>query len=558
MTRTRRSLGGAIAIAGILLSTAVAALAETCTLALKRRETKPANFDQATSMYWSVRPQYSYMQMIADENGRWQPANPGYSPPGADAFKRIVRKEPKYQSDNPFRGVVKLGSQEFAFALDVAAAKEKQAVAKQATEKGATEPAEATTGKATTGEKPSANSEKPAAKPTSVKSFSYNRLYFDFNHNGDLTDDKVVEITADSKQLSSVLLSAAMSYERFKFPRIDVTINVEGTKLDYSLYLEGYAYASSNSCNVMVSANSAVCREGDITLEGKRHHVVLLDDNSNGRFDDENKISGNIHLASGQLYAEPGDMLLIDPKAGESASDSPYDATTSDYRYPVAKMIAIDGRLYDLEISPAGDKLTLTPSTVPLGSVTNRNDAFRALIYAEGKGFLKISGTKDEAIPVPEGEWKLFSYTITRAAHAVEPAKTAAEKTAKSADKAAEAKHGSLWGVLGQVAETITGGSTRPTFVSATATEKYQAVTVRKGETVELPFGPPYKPTVTAMSYGVVNGQAEQLFLEMSLVGVGGEGCTNMLVKGSRPGRPDFTVTDPDGKVVQRGSFEYG
>ena len=165
----------------------------------------------------------------------------------------------------------------------------------------------------------------------------------------------------------------------------------------------------------MVSVSSAICREGDITLEGKRHHIVLLDYNSNGRFDDVSKISADIHMASGQLYAEPGDMLLIDPKVGQAAFDSPYDPNSSDYRYSVAEMIQIDGQWYDLKISPAGDKLTLTPSTVALGSVTNRNEAFRAMIYGEGKGVLKIRGTKGAPISVPEGQWKLFSYTITHA-----------------------------------------------------------------------------------------------------------------------------------------------
>ena len=346
-----------------------------------------------------------------------------------------------------------------------------------------------------------------------------------------------------------------MIYQRFEFPRIDLTIDVDGSKIDYSLFLQGYANGSAKNCTVMVSVSSAVCREGDITLEGKRHHVVLLDNNSNGRFDDETKIAENVRLASGQLYPEVGDMLLIDPKFAAGGLDSPYDPTGSDYRHYVGKMIAIDGKWYDMKVTPSGDNLTLTPSTVPLGNLKNRNQAFSALIYADGKGFLKIRGNKDAPIAVPEGEWKLLSYTITEPAKAVKRA-ASAEQKAKAADKTARpASNGSLLASLDQ----ILGGriTTGPSYVAATATDKYQPVTVRKGETVELPFGPPYTPNVTAMSYGVPNGQ-QQTFLEMSLVGVAGEQCTNMLVNGGRPDKPRFTITDPDGKVIQQGDFEYG
>ena len=52
--------------------------------------------------------------------------------------------------------------------------------------------------------------------------------------------------------------------------------------------------------------------------------------------------------------------------------------------------------------------------------------------------------------------------------------------------------------------------------------------------------------------------QHKQLSLDMSLVGSTGEICTNMMVNGGRPSKPEFTITDPKGKVVQQGSFEYG
>ena len=59
------------------------------------------------------------------------------------AFKKIVKKEPKYQSAHPFRGVAKLGGQQYAFALDASApkpeAKEREEVGKSKKEKAKTQ-----------------------------------------------------------------------------------------------------------------------------------------------------------------------------------------------------------------------------------------------------------------------------------------------------------------------------------------------------------------------------------------------------------------------------------
>ena len=145
MTRIRRCFVGAVAAAAVVFATAAAARAQTCTLTLKRRETNSAHAYAGPTdyMYWSVQPQHFYVQMNADRKVV-SPRVYGGDQSQAEAFKRIVKKEPKYQSEYPFRGVLKLGSQQYAFALDVAAPapapKAKKPEAKPAAAKAATEP----------------------------------------------------------------------------------------------------------------------------------------------------------------------------------------------------------------------------------------------------------------------------------------------------------------------------------------------------------------------------------------------------------------------------------
>ena len=50
----------------------------------------------------------------------------------------------------------------------------------------------------------------------------------------------------------------------------------------------------------------------------------------------------------------------------------------------------------------------------------------------------------------------------------------------------------------------------------------------------------------------------ETAALEMSLIGSSGEVCSNLTVDGGQPPKPEFTITDDKGKVVEAGSFEYG
>ncbi len=484
-------------LAAALLAAAAAVRAETWTLELKRLppQGRARIFTGSMSDYYlrATYPQ-SFSAQI-DPSGKLRG---GMSGDGgrADAFQRIVKKEPAYESDQPFRGVVKLGTEEYAFALDAVSPHPPEKEAKQA-EAAKTEP-----------EKLSPDS--PLAKlrerllkteAAAPKAVTYNRLYFDFNHNGDLTDDKVIEATSSDRQLlrTSSDDSERTTYVNFEFPQVEVTFDADGTKVEYAFTLRGYAQSSRSFGYVGVQLNAAAYREGDITLEGKKHHVVLLDFNSNGRFDNATRIRSDIRTPDGRIYPEYGDVLLLDPKLNNPGPGSPYDWASDDSHVPVANLVSIDGRYYDMKISPAGDKLTLTPSSVQTGNVTNPNDGFRAMVYGD-KGFFKISGNKDTAVPLPEGEWKLLSYTIDLTGRE-QPRPPAAEKKegAKKESSLIEALSDSLEALLSGPRASVRGP--RYTSVAAQATAAYKAVKVCGGETVVLPFGPPYMPTVTGDFY---------------------------------------------------------
>jgi hypothetical protein len=524
-----RSLVSAAVVFLAIFAAAAVAWAETCTLELKRINAE----NTADSAYRAAFPQNVFIQLGKDQA-------PIANQPPIAAFKRLVKKEPKYQTKNPICAVVTLGGQEYAFALDAVPppAKAAKKDADKAKKSGAEKPKTETGTAALAGQlfKTLAGDKTP---PLPV----FNRLYFDKNHNGDLTDDPPIDLPPQRgvQPLGTF----------FQFPRIDIVVNDAGTKLDYSFFLDGRAISSPQFSYVLVTVNPGAYRDGEITLAGKKHHIVLLDFNGNARFNDEIKLIDITMMRDGKPVTEqrpnPGDMLLIDPVANAGPQ---YDVTSSDSLNYVTKLVNIGGHFYSVKISPAGDKLTLELSTIPLGGMKNASGTFRAVLMGD-QGVIKIRGEKDTPAVVPEGTWKLLSYSIDL---------TEAEKAKQPGEKKPE-KKGSALEALGSQLNSLLGDSTsdagvRSSIVSAQIEGDYKPVKVVKGETVALPFGPPYKPVVTANYYE--DAPRKVLSLAMSLVGTAGETCSEMMVKGSRPPKPKFTITDAKGKVIEQGSFEYG
>ena len=372
-----------------------------------------------------------------------------------DTFSRIVKMEPsEYRSTRPFRGVVTLGGRQFAFVFD------------------------------TEGGSP----------------LDYGRLHFDLNGNGDLTDDRIIVATGRRKDYATHTVLHVRS-----FPRVQVTLEVDGTKMDYAFFIRSGARGPSmeDIRTVWASFSSAVYREGKLTLAGEPRRVVLLDYNGNGRFDDA--FSPNVSEHYGTTYANICDRLLIETKLSSAATERRCEL---EERY-LSRLVEVDGCYYRPKVSSAGDRVTLAPLSLSIGHVTNPNEQFIALVHSKER-VLKIRGGKSTLTALPEGEWSLLSYTIN------------------------------------------TDGE-RPSRIEGQATTECKPVFVRRGRTTVFPFGPPLRP-VAKVTHLIRQNEAG---LMLFLYGTAGESCAPVAAQG-RLIEPEMTISTPASRVILHDRFRYG
>ena len=107
-----------------------------------------------------------------------------------------------------------------------------------------------------------------------------------------------------------------------------------------------------------------------------------------------------------------GDMLVLDP--GDAAGDAG-DVTQSKNFHYLSKLLNLDGRFFEVKVTPAGDTLTLTPLAAPLGKVATSFDQCRAVLSGE-RGVVSICAEKDRPALLPAGQWRLLAYTIQQTA----------------------------------------------------------------------------------------------------------------------------------------------
>ncbi|MCD4728151.1 MAG: hypothetical protein K8R46_10845 [Pirellulales bacterium] len=499
-----RLVGAAVVWGTALVAAGQGAEEEHCKLELVRLESGDAGGSIASDK-WILRNISSQTFVLRVHKG----VQSGVDEEG---FKKAVKKEPaKYSSKYPLRGMATLGSKQYGFVLD----------------------------------------------KKDEKSNDYDRLYFDLNGNGDLTDDKPID-KPTVKQIEtppgvwSWLFSPKPSRVKSEFPRVDLAIDVDGKKLDYSFFFEARGWGRGANRYVWVSLKSAVYRQCTLTLDEKKRKIVVLDHNSNGRFNDVVSLSKNIRGSKNELTPYHGDMLLFKRQKAAGTGGERWNEFANKHRQYLAKLTVLDDKFYHMKVSPPGDELTWSLSSIPRGQITSPHAPCSVQLIGElGQINLNLDGSKPATVPA--GQWRVLSYSI-QVKDWKKPEKKEEPKAEKEG-KDVEVKPS----LLGAIAESLFGSSTRSSrdrsnmsVVYARGTTKGEVVTVRPEQTAALKFGPPYKLRAT------VNTTPGIAHLSLVIQGTDSEVVSYMMVNGNRPGKPKITITDPKGKVVVEGNFEYG
>ena len=283
-------------------------------------------------------------------------------------FRAIVKKEPKeYHAEHPLRAVLALAGNKYALVLD-----------KQ-----------------------------------SKKSAGYDRLYFDSNGNNDLTDDPPIDVPDAYKTADSVKTENGSITANYPFPRVDFKIHAEGREWDYSFFLISDT-TTDDKKEVFLRARlvPAAYRQGEITLQGKKRQIALVDWNMSGRFDVPITFASDGKGAE-EYLGDYGTEILFD-KDVLIGKHLPI-GYMSEHRQFLAKMNALGGRFYKISVTPGGDELTCTPVSAPMGKIVMPHIPCNLWLINE-QGLAALDLQKDTPADIPAGKWRLLYCTFWQSA----------------------------------------------------------------------------------------------------------------------------------------------
>ena len=199
----------------------------------------------------------------------------------------------------------------------------------------------------------------------------YDRLYIDSNGDGSLRDKEVVK--ADQ----------ADSYNS-TFSLVRVVFAGDDGPIIYDLNFDFFNLASKKE----LLAYAGGWYEGEIEVGGEKMNCVLFDNNVNGTFNDKS------------LDPDQCDRICIGQKRDPGAS------FVGHYR-------EIDGVLYQLEITPDGANIKLTPATDKTFGNVKLPESTTEIDVGGENGFF-IRKPEKGMVKLPEGKYRVHHWAMER------------------------------------------------------------------------------------------------------------------------------------------------
>lgn len=367
---------------------------------------------------------------------------------------------------------------------------------------------------------------------TTAQHQALNRIYFDSNANGDLTDDPVT----DQKFLTGREPNLYIG-----FPRMEASVTVAGKTQPYSFSISyrGAKQPDKDFGQAMLDRNIRPLLEsssrlfGEFKLNGNNYWVVLHDPNVNGRFCDTLSIRGTQNDSD-----FTGDRLLL-------LKQNPFGDAED---FVLGNLLWLEGKLYTVHVNDAERKLTLSPTGEKLERLKLSSKPSTLQLFDEHAKHSVMACDPPEELMLPKGRYYLASYKLSR-----------------------EAKDDQLWELTGE-AKTL--GCWADTCQPGTATPSTTTTLVFGEPFTARPSAEPY-PDYLLRRQGLTQADAcTSLMLQLALRGAGNETISNIsLKKGNpsdtemasstetdkdKPREPRYRIATADGEIVAEGSFEYG
>ena len=246
-------------------------------------------------------------------------------------------------------------------------------------------------------------------------------------------------------------------------------------------------------------------RAGQVELDGKMVHVLLIDRNANGLFDDTLS-------SAGSLWGS--DVLLIDVNGNGRLDRLRIKASGESGReaFPLTPLLQINSRYYSLQLPPSGATLTLKPVEPTFGRITTAGANLR--ITLAGPICVDSSqGTVRSSFDVPVGKYSVLEATETR-----------------------QDSSGRKWTLQAR----SRGGNAKPLDVQA-------------GQTVSL-------SATQIIKVGATIDQLDQhrRRIAADFLTDQGLGLRNIMMGNKSPEAPTYEIRDSSGRLIASGKLEYG